>query len=56
MYYTLRVDGFRFEQDVGRKIVRKMVHVGRVVIGGRVEIGANCTVDRAAFEVIRGII
>jgi len=44
------VDGFRFEQDIGRKAVRKMVHVGRVVIGNRVEIGGNTVIDRATFE------
>lgn len=43
------VDGFRFEQDTGRKIVRKWLHAGKVVIGDRVEIGANSTVDRATF-------
>jgi len=43
-------DGFRFEQDVARKTVRKMTHAGRVVIGNRVEIGANTAVDRATFE------
>lgn len=44
------VDGFRFEQDMEQKKVRKMIHVGRVVMGDRVEIGANCTIDRATFE------
>jgi UDP-3-O-[3-hydroxymyristoyl] glucosamine N-acyltransferase len=44
------VDGFRFEQDIERKMVRKISHVGGVVVGSRVEIGANCTVDRATFE------
>lgn len=44
------VDGFRFEQDIERRRVRKMIHVGGVVIGDRVEIGANCTIDRATFE------
>ncbi|MCK4827512.1 hypothetical protein KA005_67910, partial [bacterium] len=44
------VDGFRFEQDIEQKIVRKMCHVGKVAIGNRVEIGANCTIDRATFE------
>ena len=44
------VDGFRFEQDSEQKKVRKMIHVGRVMIGNRVEIGANCTIDRANFE------
>lgn len=43
------VDGFRFEQDVQQKIVRKMHHAGKVVIGDRVEIGANTVIDRATF-------
>lgn len=42
-------EGFRFEQDISRKVVRKMLHVGRVVIGDRVEIGANSTIERATF-------
>jgi len=44
------VDGFRFEQDIEHRKVRKILHVGRVVIGDRVEIGANSVVDRATFE------
>jgi UDP-3-O-[3-hydroxymyristoyl] glucosamine N-acyltransferase len=44
------VDGFRFEQYIEQKKVRKMIHVGRVVIGDRVEIGANTAIDRATFE------
>lgn len=43
-------DGFRFEQDIERGLVRKWLHVGKVIIGDRVEIGANCTVDRATYE------
>ncbi len=43
------VDGFRFEQDIERKLVRKLLHVGKATIGDRVEIGANSTVDRATF-------
>lgn len=42
-------EGFRFEQNIERKVVRKMLHVGRVVIGDRVEIGANSTIERATF-------
>jgi UDP-3-O-[3-hydroxymyristoyl] glucosamine N-acyltransferase len=30
--------------------VRKLLHVGRVVIGDRVEIGANSTIERATFQ------
>lgn len=44
------VDGFRFEQNIELKEVQKLIHAGRAVIGDRVEIGANCTIDRAAFE------
>jgi UDP-3-O-[3-hydroxymyristoyl] glucosamine N-acyltransferase len=44
------VDGFRFEQDIKRKRVRKMLHIGSVLIGDRVEIGANSAIARAAFE------
>ncbi|MFC1999077.1 UDP-3-O-(3-hydroxymyristoyl)glucosamine N-acyltransferase [Chloroflexota bacterium] len=44
------VDGFRFEQDIEHKKVIKIHHVGKVIIGNRVEIGANCTIDRATFE------
>ncbi len=44
------VDGFRFQQDIERKAVRKWLHAGKVVVGNRVEIGANCAIDRATFE------
>ena len=43
-------DGFRYEQFIERKVVRRMLHVGKVVIGNRVEIGANSAIDRATFE------
>jgi len=43
-------DGFRFEQDIEHRKVRKMISAGRVIIGDRVEVGANCTIDRATFE------
>lgn len=43
-------DGFRFEQDIENAIVRKMYHAGRVIVGDRVEIGANTAIDRATFE------
>jgi len=42
--------GFRIEQDIKRKVVRRMLHAGRVIIGDRVEIGANSAIDRATFE------
>lgn len=50
------VDGFRFEQDMERKMVRKMLHVGKVIIGDRVEIGANSVIERATFEGVATII
>lgn len=43
-------DGFRFEQDIKRKVVQKVLHVGGVIIGDRIEIGTNSTIDRATFE------
>lgn len=43
-------DGFRFEQDIENKMVRKMYHAGSVIVGDRVEIGANTAIDRATFE------
>jgi len=47
---VIGADGFRYEQFVERKVVRKLLHVGGVMIGDRVWVGANCTVDRATFE------
>lgn len=44
------MDGFRFEQNSKQKSVRKMLHVGKVIIGDWVEIGANSTIDRATFQ------
>jgi UDP-3-O-[3-hydroxymyristoyl] glucosamine N-acyltransferase len=41
-------DGFGFIQHEGRHV--KIPHVGNVVIEDDVEIGANCTVDRATYE------
>lgn len=43
-------DGFRFEQDIENKRIRKMYHVGNVIVGDRVEIGSNAAIDRATFE------
>lgn len=43
-------DGFRFEHDMPHKKVLKMHHAGRVIIGNRVEIGANSAIDRGTFE------
>ena len=44
------VHGNRFEQDIERKRVRKMIHAGGVIIGNRVQIAANSVVSRATFE------
>jgi UDP-3-O-[3-hydroxymyristoyl] glucosamine N-acyltransferase len=41
-------DGFGFIQHEGRHV--KIPHVGNVVIEDDVEIGANCTIDRATYE------
>ena len=44
-------DGFGYRQSEGKHI--KIPHTGRLEIGSDVEIGANCTVDRATFEATR---
>ncbi len=44
---VIGADGFGFVPD-GNKLM-KVPQIGRVKIGNSVEIGANCTVDRAAF-------
>jgi len=44
------VDGFRFAQNLELKEVRKMIHVGAVEIGSRVEVGANSVIQRSTFE------
>ncbi len=41
-------DGFGYE--VTRQGLRKIPQIGTVVIGKMAEIGANCTIDRAAFD------
>jgi UDP-3-O-[3-hydroxymyristoyl] glucosamine N-acyltransferase len=41
-------DGFRFEKT-GDKMI-KVFHVGNVVIGDNVEIGANCTIARGTYD------
>jgi len=40
-------DGFRFNQQDGKNI--KVPQIGNVIIGDDVEMGANCTIDRATF-------
>src|SRR4051794_39941937 len=44
-------DGFGYRLVDGRQI--KIPQTGRVEVGDDVEIGANCTVDRATFEATR---
>jgi UDP-3-O-[3-hydroxymyristoyl] glucosamine N-acyltransferase len=44
------VHGFRFEQDIEQKTIRKMIHTGGVRIGNRVEISSNSVIQRATFE------
>jgi UDP-3-O-[3-hydroxymyristoyl] glucosamine N-acyltransferase len=44
-------DGFGYRQIDGRHV--KIPQTGRVEVGDDVEIGANCTVDRATFEATR---
>ncbi len=44
-------DGFGYRQSEGRHV--KIPHTGKLEIGSDVEIGANCTIDRATFEATR---
>ena len=44
-------DGFGYRQVEGRHV--KIPQTGRLEIGDDVEIGANCTIDRATFEATR---
>ena len=44
-------DGFGYRLVEGRQV--KIPQTGRVEVGDDVEIGANCTVDRATFEATR---
>jgi UDP-3-O-[3-hydroxymyristoyl] glucosamine N-acyltransferase len=44
---VIGADGFGFTPD-GAKLL-KVPQIGKVKIGNEVEIGANCTIDRAAF-------
>ena len=48
---VLGADGFGYRFADGRHV--KVPQTGRVEIGDDVEIGANCTVDRATFEATR---
>lgn len=45
---TIGSDGFGFTRDKDGRAL-KLPQLGRVVLGDRVEIGANCAIDRAAF-------
>ena len=45
---VIGADGFGFFDQAGRR--RKIPHIGNVVIGDNVEIGASSTVDRATIE------
>jgi len=45
---VIGADGFNFYEKNGEKI--KTPHIGTVRIGERVEIGANCTIDRAVVD------
>ena len=44
-------DGFGYRQVEGRHV--KIPHTGRLEIDNDVEIGSNCTIDRATFETSR---
>ncbi len=44
-------DGFKYHMVDGRHV--KVPHTGRVELGDDVEIGSNCTIDRATFETTR---
>jgi UDP-3-O-[3-hydroxymyristoyl] glucosamine N-acyltransferase len=44
-------DGFGYRQSDGRHV--KIPHTGRLVIEDDVEVGSNCTIDRATFETTR---
>lgn len=44
---VIGADGFGFVRD-GKKYI-KIPHIGKIVIEDDVEIGANCTIDRATF-------
>jgi UDP-3-O-[3-hydroxymyristoyl] glucosamine N-acyltransferase len=48
---VIGADGFGFFDQPGKR--RKIPHIGNVVIGDRVEIGASSTVDRATIESTR---
>ena len=45
---VIGADGFGYTQENGTNV--KIPQIGNVVIGNNVEIGANCTIDRAMFD------
>ncbi|HSQ03420.1 MAG TPA: UDP-3-O-(3-hydroxymyristoyl)glucosamine N-acyltransferase, partial [Burkholderiales bacterium] len=45
---VIGADGFGYAVDAGRGV--KIPHIGRVIIGDDVEIGANTTIDRGTIE------
>lgn len=45
---TIGGDGFGYRQDAGRHV--KVPQIGTVQIGNDVEIGCNCTIDRATMD------
>lgn len=49
---TIGSDGFSFTQDRARR-QHKLPQLGIVILGDRVEVGANCAFDRAAFSETR---
>lgn len=51
-HVTIGSDGFGFAQDREGNH-HKLPQLGRVIVGNRVEIGANCAIDRAAFTETR---
>ncbi|MNL30467.1 UDP-3-O-acylglucosamine N-acyltransferase [compost metagenome] len=51
-HVTIGSDGFSFAPTKTGQLV-KIPQIGKVIIGNDVEIGANCTIDRAALTVTR---
>ncbi len=49
---VLGADGFGYRPDTSGKVPRivKIPHLGNVVLGDEVEVGANTTIDRGKFE------
>lgn len=50
---TLGSDGFGYVTDPQTKIAHKIPQIGKVVLEDNVEIGANCTIDRATLTETR---